>query len=50
MISVEAGRTLAALIPGSRFELIEGGHLAGVGGTPETRARIIDFFAADATR
>ena len=46
---VEAGRTLATLIPGSRFELIEGGHREGIGATPETRARIIDFFAADAT-
>jgi pimeloyl-ACP methyl ester carboxylesterase len=43
---VEAGRTLAALIPGSRFELIEGGHLEAIGATPETRARIIEFFAA----
>ena len=49
LIPVEAGRTLAALIPGSRFELIEGGHGEGCGLTPETRARIIDFFAADAT-
>jgi pimeloyl-ACP methyl ester carboxylesterase len=49
LISVEAGRTLAALIPGSRFELIEGGHIRGIGGTPETRAHIIEFFAADAT-
>ncbi len=48
LVPVEAGRTLAALIPGSRFELIEGGHGEGIGGTPETRARIIDFFAADA--
>ena len=40
---------MAALIPGSRFELIEGGHIRGIGGTPETRARIIDFFNADAT-
>jgi pimeloyl-ACP methyl ester carboxylesterase len=49
LFSVEAGRTLAALIPGVHFELIEGGHIEGVGGTPETRARIIDFFNADAT-
>ncbi len=49
LVSVEAGRTLAALIPGSRFELIEGGHLEALGATPATRARIIKFFAADAT-
>ncbi len=49
VIPVEAGRTLAALIPGSRFELIEGGHIRGIGGTPETRARILEFFAADAS-
>jgi class 3 adenylate cyclase/pimeloyl-ACP methyl ester carboxylesterase len=48
--TVEAGQTLAALISGSRFELIEGGHLEAIGATPETRAHIIDFFAADATR
>jgi class 3 adenylate cyclase/pimeloyl-ACP methyl ester carboxylesterase len=46
---VEASRTLTALIPGARFELIEGGHLDGIGASPETRARIIEFFAADAT-
>jgi pimeloyl-ACP methyl ester carboxylesterase len=43
-IRVEAGRMLAALIPGVRFEVVEGGHRAGTGGTPEVRARILSFF------
>jgi pimeloyl-ACP methyl ester carboxylesterase len=43
-IRIEAGRTLAALIPGVRFEVVEGGHLEGVGNTPEVRARILSFF------
>jgi pimeloyl-ACP methyl ester carboxylesterase len=46
---IEAGRMLAALIPGSRFELVEGGHLEAIGAFPATRARIIEYFAADAT-
>jgi len=47
VVPVEAGRTLAALIPGARFELIEGGHPEGIGGTPATRVRIIDFLNED---
>ncbi len=30
-----------------RFEVVEGGHLEGTGGTPEVRARIIKFFDED---
>jgi pimeloyl-ACP methyl ester carboxylesterase len=44
VVPVEAGRQLAALIPGARFELVEGGHRHGIGATPETRAIILDFF------
>ena len=43
-VPIEAGRALAALIPNVRFEVVEGGHLEGTGGTPEVRARIIKFF------
>ncbi len=43
-VPLEAGRALAALIPNVRFEVVEGGHLEGTGGTPEVRARIIKFF------
>jgi pimeloyl-ACP methyl ester carboxylesterase len=43
VIPVEAGRKLASLIPGARFELIEGDHREGCGLTPETRTRILDF-------
>jgi len=46
-VKIEAGRTLAALIPNVRFEIVEGGHMEGTGGTPEVRARIIKFFDED---
>jgi class 3 adenylate cyclase/pimeloyl-ACP methyl ester carboxylesterase len=46
-VPVEAGRALAALIPNVRFEIVEGGHIQGTGGTPEVRARIIKFFDED---
>jgi hypothetical protein len=39
---------LAALIPNARFEIVEGGHFEGTGGTPEVRQKIIAFF--DETR
>jgi hypothetical protein len=32
------------LIPNVRFEVVEGGHLEGTGGTPKVRERIIGFF------
>jgi len=48
VIPIEAGRAQAALIPNVRFEIVEGGHVAGTGGTPEVRARIIGFFDEDA--
>lgn len=44
VVGIEAGRTLAALIPNARFEVVEGGHSDGIGGTPEVRQRIIAFF------
>ncbi len=43
-VPIEAGRSLAALIPNVRFEIVEGGHPEGTGGTPEVRARIMNFF------
>jgi class 3 adenylate cyclase/pimeloyl-ACP methyl ester carboxylesterase len=43
-VPVDAGRTLASLIPNAHFEIVEGGHLEGTGGAPEVRARIIRFF------
>ena len=35
---------LAALIQGSRLEIMEGGHMASSGSSPEVRRRILDFF------
>jgi pimeloyl-ACP methyl ester carboxylesterase len=42
-IPLEAGRILASLIPGVKFEIVEGGHGPGTGATPETRQIILDF-------
>jgi pimeloyl-ACP methyl ester carboxylesterase len=42
-IPLEAGRKIASLIPGARFEIVEGDHGAGVGMTQETRKLILDF-------
>lgn len=47
VVPLEEGRNLASLIPGARFEIVEGGHREGVGATPETRALIIDFLNGD---
>jgi pimeloyl-ACP methyl ester carboxylesterase len=43
IIPLEAGRTLASLIRGAKFEIVEGAHGSGTGGTPETRRIILDF-------
>jgi len=43
VVYLEAGRTLASLIRGAKFEIVEGGHGPGTGGTPETRRIILDF-------
>ena len=42
-IELEAGRRLASLIPNARFEVVEGDHLDGTGGSAETRARVMAF-------
>jgi pimeloyl-ACP methyl ester carboxylesterase len=42
-IRLEAGRRLASLIPNARFEIVDGGHLEGVGSTPAERAQIMAF-------
>ena len=43
IVSLEAGRQLAALIPGARFEIVEGGHVEGTGSSLETLTRILRF-------
>lgn len=42
-VPLEAGRILASLIRGAKFEIVEGGHNSGVGGTPLVRRKILDF-------
>ena len=49
-VPIAAGRMLAALIPNARFEIVEGAHLEGTGGTPAVRARILAFFDEEPNR
>lgn len=46
-IPLEAGRQLAALVPGARFDIVEGGHAEGTGGSADTRVRILEFLDED---
>jgi class 3 adenylate cyclase/pimeloyl-ACP methyl ester carboxylesterase len=48
VIRVEAGQTLAKLIPQSRLEIVEGYHGEGTGMVPKTRKRIMEFLLEDA--
>jgi pimeloyl-ACP methyl ester carboxylesterase len=41
-----AGREIASTIPGARFDIVEGGHHEGTGGTVETRKRVLKFFSS----
>jgi pimeloyl-ACP methyl ester carboxylesterase/DNA-binding winged helix-turn-helix (wHTH) protein len=45
-VPLEAGRELAALIPGARFEVVEGGHMASSASTASVRRRALEFLAA----
>ncbi len=45
-IPVDAGKEIASLIPGARFEIIEGGHREGSGGTVASRSRVLEFFSS----
>jgi pimeloyl-ACP methyl ester carboxylesterase len=44
-VPLEAGRQVASLVPGARFEVIAGGHLEGTGGSREAQQLILDFLA-----
>lgn len=44
-IPFEAGRYLASLVPGARFEIVRGGHLEDTGGSAEAQRLILDFIA-----
>jgi len=43
IVNPELGRKLAALIPGAKLELVEGGHMASSASTVATRRRALDF-------
>jgi class 3 adenylate cyclase/pimeloyl-ACP methyl ester carboxylesterase len=43
VVELEAGRQLAALIPGARFELVNGGHGEGIGNSQETMNLVLAF-------
>ena len=47
MVDMKAGRDLAALVPGSQFEIVEGGHMASSGSSREARRRILEFFETE---
>lgn len=40
------GKELAAIIPDSRFTIVEGGHREGTASTAETRQLVLDFLSA----
>lgn len=44
-IPLEQGRIMATLIPHAKFEIVEGGHGPGTGGTAPVRQRIMDFLS-----
>jgi class 3 adenylate cyclase/pimeloyl-ACP methyl ester carboxylesterase len=46
-VPLEAGRLVASLVPGARFEVVAGGHLEGTGGSPEARKLMLDFLAEE---
>ncbi len=40
---LEGGKELASLIPGARFQIVEGGHREGTASTAETRQLVLNF-------
>ena len=42
---LEGGKELASVIPGARFEIVEGGHREGTASTADTRQLALDFLA-----
>lgn len=46
-VALAAGRELAALISGARFEIVDGGHLEGTGNAVATRKRLLEFLAEE---
>jgi pimeloyl-ACP methyl ester carboxylesterase len=46
-VPLEAGRELASHIPGSRFEVVDGGHMASSASTAAVRRRALDFLSIE---
>ena len=46
-VPLDGGRDLAALVPGARFEIVDGDHRAGTGNVAASRAKILEFLADD---
>ena len=44
-VNLEAGRELASLVPGARFEIIDGNHREGTGNAVASRRRILEFLS-----
>jgi pimeloyl-ACP methyl ester carboxylesterase len=45
-VLLQAGKELAAIIPDSRFTIVEGGHREGTASTADTRQLVLDFLSA----
>jgi pimeloyl-ACP methyl ester carboxylesterase len=43
VVPFDLGRRLASLVPGARFEIVEGGHMASSASTAATRQRALEF-------
>jgi pimeloyl-ACP methyl ester carboxylesterase len=46
-VPLEMGKQLTALIPDSKFEIVEGGHREGTASTTEVRRLALDFFSPE---
>jgi len=43
IVPLESARSYASMIPGAKFELVEGGHMASSASTVSTRVRALEF-------
>ena len=47
VVTLEAGREIAAFIPGARFEIVDGDHGDGTGNTVASRTRILEYLSEE---